>query len=130
MSEHYPLPRTAVYMWLTSEGICVGLPPLDANTKAHTITIPLKNCSVETGESGTTLARQRGWESLLRLLQSRATAPAAPPRLGTASEITQAQLDNALRAHAAHQRALRRSSVEDLGDLMDACLVPNTGADS
>jgi len=138
MSDPYPLPVTAVYAWLAGEAIMIGLPPTEGHTHGHTIAIPLRNCSIEVGESGTTLSRQRGWESLLRLLQARATAKVAP-KIGEQADITQAQIDAFLRA-ARLRRAeakltkmekaqaklplrQRKTTIDDLGDLEDLEIV-------
>lgn len=40
MSEHYPLPATAAYIWLVGDKIMVGFPPLPGNEKGHSIALP------------------------------------------------------------------------------------------
>jgi hypothetical protein len=122
------VPKQAVHMWLASDHIMLNLPALiDGAITSHTIAIPLSNCAIERGESGATLSRQRGWEALLRLLQSRATAPQA--KIGQAADITQAQVDAFLRAakakavpkaQAAKPARKQATTLSDLGDLSEA----------
>lgn len=96
----YPLPAHACYVWLdeANNTIRIGLPPTHEHERGHSVAIPLDKCSIEASAWGTTLARQRGWEELLRLLKARARETRPDRDIGTAATITQDQLDNALLA--------------------------------
>lgn len=78
MSEQYPLPSFAAHIWASAQGIHLCLPPTGAHegrASGNFVVIPWKNLGLECGDSGTTLASQRGWEALKTILTERMAQP-------------------------------------------------------
>ena len=71
MSNKYPIPLHAARIW--TEGHTLFL---DFN--GHAVQIPLDKCSIECGQTGSPLARQLGWSTLLSVLRARETAGHSP----------------------------------------------------
>lgn len=120
MTEHYPLPQHAAYIWDNGQSIMIGFPPLPGQTKGHSIAIPLDRCEVVLTDGGSVPASQSGFALLLRLLRERASAPGA--RIAAPGELTQDQCDRAMRAHisalsSARAEELRLERIEALAML-------------
>lgn len=111
MSIHdYPLPSYAAYIWMGSEGeLCLLLP--GETGKGHILRLPKAKCQFDDK------AWTSGWSALSRLLQDRAQN-GGTRKIGNAGEITQAQLEEALK-HAtvikAKVNAPADLALEDLG---------------
>ena len=71
MSQKYPKPVHAASIWIEGDKIFLDF-------DSHTVKIPLEKCSIETSSFGNPLARQLGWNSLLRILRDREIAMTAP----------------------------------------------------
>lgn len=110
MTEHYPLPQHAAYIWDNGQSIMIGFPPLPGQTKGHSIAIALERCEVHLTDGGSVPASQSGFALLLRLLRERASVDFTG-RIGSQGEQTQDQCDRAMRKHIA---ALSGARAEEL----------------
>lgn len=117
----YPLPKHACYIWHAGDGIRIGLPPIEAGSKGHSVFIPLSRLAPEQTLSGSVAAAGQGVVQLLALLRDRASAkPAAREEIGRSSAITQDQLERAMKASTQGYQASglpKEADLRDLGDL-------------
>lgn len=109
MQDHsgYPLPSYTTVIWLAGDQIHLSLPS-GPDGKSHTIRIPLAKCSIESGEWGEPLARQRGWLVLLDILKQRQQERQQPVRLGDRAAPVQYDIDAMLRAVSTSATQARR----------------------
>lgn len=82
MSDHYPLPKHAAYIWIVGDQIHLGFPPT-VGTKGHSVQLP---------------ATPLGLGAALDLLKARQKARLDELRIGYKEEPTQYQLDAIIQA--------------------------------
>lgn len=126
MSDLYPLPKFAAYIWLVGDRLMLGLPPSEAAERGHTVVIPLSRMETTRPigewehEHGTVdlsrYAATVGFTTLLDVLRERERAGRVAP-IGARSEPTQYQLDAILARVTKYTTAGREAptSLADLG---------------
>jgi hypothetical protein len=127
MSEIYPIPKFAAYIWLTGDSLAIGLPPGDEAERGHTVLIPLAKLSAlrpigdwEHDHGTVDLSRYAatvGFTTLIDLLRERERVGRVSPRLGERSEPTQYNIDALLRHVTKYNSRgeVAATTLEDLG---------------
>src|SRR5579872_2168694 len=77
-SNAYPLPSYGLSIWLVGDKLNIAIPGAGPGAISHTISIPLAKCSLECGDGGQILGRQRGWLVLLDLLKQKEREKRSP----------------------------------------------------
>lgn len=79
MSEPYPLPRHACYLWAVGDRIMLGFPPVTGSDKGHSVSLP-----------NTT----QGLSQALEILHERSTIAFDRQTIGHRASPTQHQIQN------------------------------------
>lgn len=114
----YPLPSYGLSIWLTGDRINIAIPGAGSAGTPHTISIPLAKCSLECGDGGTVLGRQRGWLILLELLKSKEREKRNPnARIGEASAPVRNDIEKLLVASKIQRYDSKSNLIIDYADL-------------
>jgi hypothetical protein len=108
MSEAYPLPAHAAYIWVAGADLFLGLPPVPGGTKGHQVRLP---------------ATDRGLAVALDILRERARAPGVPHRygghvIGTKGAPVQYDIEEVLRRLGKPSPGARAEELREAEDLL------------
>lgn len=109
-SDLYPPPSYAAFVWLTAEGLHIGLPAQVEGARPHSVVVPIEKLCTTPAPVATL-----GWHIFLNLLRDRMLARAAP-KIAERGAPVQYDIDEVMRRITKYDTRGREVATT-LGDL-------------